>query len=111
MGRSDDFQSVRNRPLSENATLNYSNGGGFPKSWLRDLDEGQGGPQFLIAVLTHRPKTVGEVVRIGAATEDYHGRKMTEAAARAHLWWWYTEPRSCLEINGVRWPEIPQDAL
>jgi hypothetical protein len=109
MNRSEDFQSVRHLWLREDAKIKFFDG--FPKSWQRGPNRGQGGHQFMLLLIEHKPKTVGEITRLGAATEGYRGRKMTATQVRDHLWWAYTEPETCLEINGVRWPAIPQDAV
>jgi hypothetical protein len=110
MNRSEDFQSVRHYWLREDTPIKWRDGC-FPQSWQRGPNRGQGGHQFMLMLIEHKPKTVGEAVRLGAATVGYQGRKMTARQVRDHLWWFYTEPENCLEIDGIRWPAIPQDAI
>jgi hypothetical protein len=65
----------------------------------------------MLMLIEHKPRTVDEATRLGAATVGYRGRKMTAGHVRGHLWWFYTEPENCLEINGSRWPAFPHDAV
>jgi hypothetical protein len=95
--RTQAFLENRNRPLLEDWTIKLI---GIPKSWSRGPNRGQGGHDFLNLLQTHEPQTVGEANRLAATIG------MSAAKVRLHLWWAYTEP--CLEINGLRFPALPQ---
>src|SRR6516225_4141295 len=97
MTRTQAFLENRNRPLRENWTIKLT---GIPKSWSRGPNRGQGGHDFLNLLQTHKPQTVGEANRLAATIG------LSAAKVRNHLWWAYTEP--CLEINGLRFPALPQ---
>ena len=68
MNRSEAFHSVHHHWLRGDATIKWVDGC-FPQSWQRGPNRGQGGHEFMLMLIEHKPRTVDE-----------------ESARRSHYW-------------------------